>query len=101
MIIHSPTSYGVDEYWGKIVEFEPEFFFSNDLPEFAREGLKETIKLVSNYFGLYGPIEIWSVGRDASSSEKRQIEAVFCERRSSRKDHWNRFTNYETCVALN
>ena len=101
MIIQTPTSYGVDEYWGKIVEFEPEFFFSNDLPEFAREGLKETIKLVSNYFGLYGPIEIWSVGRDASSSEKRQIEAVFCERRSSRKDHWNRFTNYETCVALN
>ena len=101
LIIQTPSSYGIDEYWGEIVEFEPEFFFSNDLPEFAREGLKETIKLVSNYFGLYGPIEIWSVGRDASSSEKRQIEAIFCERRSYRKDHWNRFTNYETCVALN
>ena len=101
LIIQTPTSYGVDEYWGKIVEFEPEFFFSSDLPEFAQQGLKETVKLVSNYFGLYGPIEIWSVGRDASSSEKREIEAIFCERRSSRKDHWDRFTNYETCVALN
>jgi hypothetical protein len=97
----APSSYGVDEYWGQIVEFEPEFFFSNDLPEFAREGLKETVKLVSNYFGLYGPTEIWSVGRDATSSDKRELEEVFCERRSTRKDHWDRFTNYENCLALN
>ena len=101
LVIQTPTNYGIDEYWGQIVEFEPEFFFSSDLPEFAQEGLKETVKLASNYFGLYGPIEIWSVGGYASSSEKREIEAIFCERRSSRKDHLDRFTNYETCVALN
>ena len=99
--IQTPTNYGEDEYWGQIVDFEPEFFFSSDLPEFAREGLVQTVKLVSNYFGLYGPIEIWSVGRDASSSEKRDIEAVFCERRSSRKDHWDRFIDYDSCVSLN
>ena len=93
-IIQAPASYGVDEYWGKIVDFEPEFFFSSDLPEFAQEGLKETVKLVSNYFGLYGPIEIWSVGRDASSSEKRELESIYCERRSNRNQG-----NYEDCVS--
>ena len=101
LMIQSPASYGVDEYWGQIVDFEPEFFFSSDLPEFAREGLEETVKLASNYFGLYGPIEVWSVSKDASSSEKREIEAVFCERRSSRKDHWDRFIDYDSCVSLN
>ncbi|MDB4291128.1 InlB B-repeat-containing protein [Cyclobacteriaceae bacterium] len=94
LIIQAPASYGVDEYWGKIVDFEPEFFFSSDLPEFAQEGLKETVKLVSNYFGLYGPIEIWSVGRDASSSEKRELESIYCERRSNRNQG-----NYEDCVS--
>jgi uncharacterized repeat protein (TIGR02543 family) len=94
LIIQSPVSYGVDEYWGEIVEFEPEFFFSSDLPEFAREGLEETVKLVSNYFGLYGPIEIWSVSRDASSSEKREIESIYCKRRSDRNQG-----NYEDCVS--
>ena len=96
----APTNYGVDEYWGKIVDFEPEFFFSNDLPEVAREGLVQTVKLVTNYFGLYGPIEIWSVGKDASSSEKREIEAAFCDRRSSRRDHWDRFVIYDSCISL-
>ena len=90
----SPTNYGIDEYWGKIVDFEPEFFFSIDLPEFAREGLEETVKLASNYFGLYGPIEIWSVSRDASSSEKRELESIYCERRSNRNQG-----NYEDCVS--
>ena len=94
LIIQSPASYGVDEYWGEIVDFEPEFFFSSDLPEFAREGLEETVKLVSNYFGLYGPIEIWSVSRDASSSEKREIESIYCKRRSDRNQD-----NYEDCVS--
>ena len=97
----TPTDYGIDEYWGKIVEFEPEIFFSRDIPVFNRVGLKETVKLITDYFGLYGPIEIWSVGMNASSSDKRELEKIFCERRSSRKDHWSRFTNYETCVSLN
>ena len=94
LIIRSPASYGVDEYWGQIVDFEPEFFFSSDLPEFAREGLEETVKLVSNYYGLYGPIEIWSVSRDASSSEKRELESIYCERRFNRNQG-----NFEDCVS--
>ena len=94
LIIQTPDSYSVDEYWGQIVDFEPEFFFSSDLPEFAREGLEETVKLASNYFGLYGPIEIWSVSRDASSSEKRELESIYCERRSNRNQG-----NYEDCVS--
>ena len=101
LVSQTPTSYGVDEYWGQIVEFEPEMFFSNDLPEFAREGLRETLRLITDYYGLYGPVEVWSVGRDASSSDKRELEAIFCERRSTRNDHWNRFTNYDTCISLN
>ncbi len=101
LVSQTPTSYGVDEYWGQIVEFEPEMFFSNDLPEFAIEGLRETLRLITDYYGLYGPVEVWSVGRDASSSDKRGLEAVFCERRSTRNDHWDRFTNYDTCISLN
>ena len=101
LVSQTPSSYGVDEYWGQIVEFEPEMFFSNDLPEFAREGLRETLRLITDYYGLYGPVEVWSVGRDASSSDKRELEAIFCERRSTRNDHWDRFTNYDTCISLN
>ena len=73
LVSQTPTSYGIDQYWGQIVEFEPEMFFSNDLPEFAREGLRETIRLITDYYGLYGPVEVWSVGRDASSSDKREL----------------------------
>tara|TARA_B100001094_G_scaffold245679_1_gene242198 strand:+ start:340 stop:2043 length:1704 start_codon:yes stop_codon:yes gene_type:complete len=101
LVTQTPTSYGVDEYWGQIVDFEPEIFFSNDLPGFAREGLSETLRLITDYYGLYGPVEVWSVGRDASSSEKRELEAIFCERRSTRNDHWDRFTDYDTCISLN
>lgn len=100
-VTQTPSRYGVDEYWGKIVEFEPEIFFSQDIPEFNRVGLRETVKLITDYYGLYGPIEIWSVGMNTSSTDKRELEKIFCERRSSRKDHWDRFTNYETCLALN
>ena len=32
-VTQTPSRYGVDEYWGKIVEFEPEIFFSQDIPE--------------------------------------------------------------------
>ena len=32
-LIQSPTNYGVDEYWGQIVEFEPDIFFTDDISE--------------------------------------------------------------------
>ncbi|MGC6421690.1 MAG: InlB B-repeat-containing protein [Flavobacteriaceae bacterium] len=97
----SPINYGADEYWGKIVDFEPEWFFTADVPENEKLKLKETLKIVTDYFGLYGPIEIWSVGRYATLTQKRELEATFCERRSTRKDFHNRFNEYDSCISLN
>ena len=34
LITQSPASYGVDEYWGQIVDFEPDIFFTSELPPF-------------------------------------------------------------------
>ena len=101
LIIQTPTSYGVNEYWGKIVEFEPDWFFTSDVPESEKLKLKETLKIVTDYFGLYGPIEIWSVGRYATSFQKRELEKIFCDRRSSRNDFHNRFNDYDNCLSLN
>lgn len=100
LIIQTPTSYGVDEYWGKIVEFEPEWWFTSDVPENEKLKLKETLKIVTDYFGLYGPIEIWSVGRYATTSQRNELDKTFCERRSIRKDFHNRYNDYDNCISL-
>ena len=101
LIIQTPTSYGIDEYWGKIVEFEPEWFFTSDVPESEKLKLKETLKIITDYFGLYGPIEIWSVGRYATSSQRKELDLIFCERRSTRKDFGGSKNDYDNCVSLN
>ena len=36
LIILVPSSYEVDEYWGQIVEFDPELFFADDIPHYAQ-----------------------------------------------------------------
>ena len=100
LIIQTPTSYGVDEYWGKIVEFEPQWWFTSDVPESEKLKLKETLKIITDYFGLYGPIEIWSVGRYATTSQRNELDKTFCERRSIRKDYHNRYNDYDNCISL-
>ena len=101
LVTQTPINYERDEYWGKIVEFEPEWFFTSDVPENEKLKLKETLRIVTDYFGLYGPIEIWSVGRYATSTQKRELEVTFCDRRSTRKDFQNRHNDYDNCISLN
>ena len=101
LVTQTPINYGRDEYWGKIVEFEPEWYFTSDVPENEKLKLKETLNIVTDYFGLYGPIEIWSVGQYSTSSQRREIETIFCERRSARKDFHNRFNDFDNCISLN
>ena len=101
LAIQTPINYGRDEYWGKIVEFEPEWFFTSDVPENEKLKLEETLRIVTDYFGLYGPTEIWSVGRYATSTQKRELEVTFCDRRSTRKDFQNRHNDYDSCISLN
>ena len=56
-VIQTPTNYSVDKYWGKIVEFEPEWFFASDVSENEKVKLKETLRIVIDYFGLYGLLD--------------------------------------------
>ena len=82
LIIPTPTSYGVDEYWGKIVEFEPEIFFTDDISPIVRQGVIESINMAREYFGNYGPVEWWITGRDLSLTE--DFTRLFIERREER-----------------
>jgi len=82
LIIQTPTSYGVDEYWGKIVDFEPEIFFTDDISQIVRQGVIESINMARDYLGNYGPIEWWITGRDLSLTE--EFARLFIERREER-----------------
>ena len=80
--ILSPTNYGVDEYWGKIVDFEPDIFFTDDISQVVREGLIESINMAREYLGNYGPVEWWITGRDLSLTE--DFARLFIERREEK-----------------
>ena len=54
-VTQSPTNYNVDDYWGKIVEFENDVFFTSDVPQEAIDGFHSTLNFVIDYFGNYGP----------------------------------------------
>ena len=81
-VTQSPTNYNVDEYWGKIVEFEPDIFFTNDISPIVRQGVIESINMARDYLGNYGPAEWWITGRDLSLTE--DFARLFMERREER-----------------
>jgi len=81
-VTQSPTNYNVDEYWGKIVEFEPDIFFTDDISPIVRQGVIESINMARDYLGNYGPAEWWITGRDLSLTE--DFARLFMERREER-----------------
>ena len=93
-----PSSYEVDEYWGQIVEFEPELFFSEDIPESVQSSIINSLKLAIDYFGKYGPQEWWVMGEDENSKNKLILE--FCERRveKSQANFWGGNENLNSCI---
>ena len=98
VITQVPSSYEVDEYWGQIVEFEPELFFSEDIPESVQSSIINSLKLATDYFGKYGPQEWWVMGEDENSKNKLIIE--FCERRveKSQANFWGGNENLNSCI---
>jgi hypothetical protein len=78
----SPSSYGVDEYWGQIVDFEQDVFFSEDIGEGARAGFCSTLQLVLEFYGNFGPTEWWIVGEDPEDLENLAIR--YTDRRQQR-----------------
>ena len=78
----SPTNYGVDEYWGKIVEFEPDIIFADDIPGLNREGLLGTINLAIEYYGNYGPTEWYIIGDNKDNYSS--LGKIFADRRLER-----------------
>ena len=82
LIIQSPASYGVDEYWGQIVEFEPDIFFTDDISQVVRKGVIESINMAREYLGNYGPAEWWITGRDLSLTE--DFTRLFIEKREEK-----------------
>tara|TARA_B100001093_G_scaffold165094_1_gene157535 strand:- start:191 stop:1702 length:1512 start_codon:yes stop_codon:yes gene_type:complete len=98
VITQVPSSYEVDEYWGQIVEFEPELFFSEDIPESVQSSIINSLKLATDYFGKYGPQEWWVMGEDENSKNKLIIK--FCERRveKSQANFWGGNENLNSCI---
>ena len=78
----SPSNYGVDEYWGQIVDFEQDVFFSEDISEGARAGFCSTLQLVLDFYGNFGPTEWWIVGDDSEALESLAIR--YTDRRQQR-----------------
>ena len=93
-VTQSPTNYNADEYWGKIVEFEPDIFFADDIPELNREGLLGTINLAVEYYGNYGPTEWYFIGDNEDNYSS--LGKIFADRRLERNQinedeyEWNR-----------
>ena len=95
LITQTPTSYGVDDYWGKIVEFEPDIFFTDDISPIVRQGVIESINMAREYLGNYGPAEWWITGRDLSLTE--DFTRLFIERREERNRFeagWQKYYDY-------
>ena len=82
LITQTPTSYEADEYWGQIVEFDPELFFTDDIPDYAQISIFNSLKIATDYYGKYGPQEWWIMGDDENSKSK--LISEFCERRVER-----------------
>ena len=97
LVIQAPTNYGVDEYWGQIVEFEPELFFTDDIPDYAQISILNSLKIATDYYGKYGPQEWWIMGDDENSKSK--LISEFCERRveKSQVNFWGENENFDSC----
>jgi len=97
LIILVPSSYEVGEYWGQIVEFDPELFFTDDIPDYAQISIFNSLKIATDYYGKYGPQEWWIMGDDENSKSK--LISVFCERRveKSQANFWGGNENFESC----
>jgi hypothetical protein len=78
----APINYGKDEYWGKIVDFDPDIFFTDDISPIVRQGVTESINMAREYFGNYGPIEWWITGRNLNLTE--DFTRLYVERREER-----------------
>ncbi len=95
----SPSTYGVDEYWGQIVDFEQDVFFGSDIGQEARAGFSSTLNFVIDFYGNYGPTEWWIVGNDQSAID--QLASLYADRRQERNqlDEYDGVGDYEITLS--
>lgn len=70
--------------WSKPISDPPQFFFADDVDETAREGMVEAMRVATEAWGNYGPLEYWVQGADAEAG--KDLVQRFCERRVALKN---------------
>ena len=98
-----PNNFAVDEFWGKIVDFNSEFFFAENISEFNRSGILNSNKIITDYFGNYGPTEWWITSPSTSTDDIHKLREKFCQRRLERNENWTNPNannpNYDACMS--
>ena len=77
-----------NDYWGEVSRIEPEFFFADNISEFHKNGILESNRIITSYFGNYGPTEWWITSPSTSLAEKNILRDILCSRRIERDDNW-------------
>ena len=88
----SPIKYGKNEFWGKIVNFDHDVFFAEDVSQLQRESFLSTLQITLKYYENYGPTEWWIIGDDTSAAEK--LAVTFADYRNERNQLYNNDYNY-------
>lgn len=70
--------------WSTPITDPPLFFFADDVDETAREGMVEAMRVATEVWGNYGPLEYWVQGADLQAGE--DLVQRFCERRVALKN---------------
>ena len=99
----NPNDISLRQYWGEIVEFEPEFFFADNITSFKRNGILNSNKIITEYFGNYGPTEWWITNSSSSVEDINKLRQQFCQRRLDRNENWT-YPNepnadYDSCMS--
>ena len=99
----NPNDISLRQYWGEIVEFEPEFFFADNITSFKRNGILNSNKIITEYFGNYGPTEWWITNSSSSVEDINKLRQQFCQRRLDRNENWTNpnetNADYDSCMS--
>ena len=73
--------------WGEITKEDPKVFAASDVTQSTKDLTLKWIKVASDAWGNYGPVEVWIVGSDKNAVIA--LDKEWCDRRTSIDPKWN------------
>jgi hypothetical protein len=76
-----------ESVWGQITVQDPKVFAASDVSQATIDLTRQWVKVASDAWGSYGPVELWIVGSDRDAVIA--FDAEWCDHRTLMDSKWN------------